>query len=254
MAKWTQNQLDELQRSYLLIPNTELAVRIGKSVTAIKQKCHKLGLTKRRFLTATEKQYINEHYATTNTRDLATYLQRSLYTIHNYVHRVGLKKDTHFVQQHRKTLVLKAGTHTRFKKGHIPANKGVKMNAELRERLKHTFYQKGNIPGNTLPIGSEIITKQWGYVKVKIAEPNKWVLKHRQVWEQHHGTIPKGNIIRFKDGNRKNCDINNLYILSRNDHLKYENGVEARYPEDVKKLIHLKGELTRQIRKAQKKE
>lgn len=32
----------------------------------------------------------------------------------------------------------------RFIKGHIPINKGKKMNDEIKEKIKHTFFKKGN--------------------------------------------------------------------------------------------------------------
>ena len=59
--------------------------------------------------------------------------------------------------------------------------------------------------------------------------------------------------IQFKDGNRQNVSIENLYMISRSEQLKKENSLYARYPEDVQYLIKLKGALNRQINKATKK-
>ena len=44
--------------------------------------------------------------------------------------------------------------------------------------------------------------------------------KHRVVWEQAHGPIPEGYLVKFKDGNRMNCSIDNLYLVSRADHAR----------------------------------
>jgi hypothetical protein len=38
---------------------------------------------------------------------------------------------------------------------------------------------------------------------------------HRVVWEEHHGQIPEGALIRFKDGVRRHCQIENLYLEQR---------------------------------------
>ena len=67
------------------------------------------------------------------------------------------------------------------------------------------------------------------------------------------GHVPPGYNIQFKDGNRQNVSIENLYMISRSEQLKKENSLYARYPEDVQYLIKLKGALNRQINKATKK-
>ena len=100
--------------------------------------------------------------------------------------------------------------------------------------------------------GYERITRD-GYIEVKTAEPNVFELKHRLVWIEHNGAIPKGCNIQFKDGNRQNVTIENLYMISRSKQLKNENSMYARYPEDVQYLIKLKGVLSRQINKVTKK-
>ena len=56
-----------------------------------------------------------------------------------------------------------------------------------------------------------------GYVYIKVSMEQKMVLKHRYVWEQANGPIPDGHNIAFRDGDRQNCDISNLYLISRED-------------------------------------
>lgn len=51
-----------------------------------------------------------------------------------------------------------------------------------------------------------------------MAEPNKWNLKHRVVYEKHFGKIPKGKIVVFLDRNTRNLNIDNLECIT-----KYEN-------------------------------
>ena len=64
---------------------------------------------------------------------------------------------------------------------------------------------------NRVPVMSEILTKD-GYRLIKVSEPSEWKPKHRVIWEKNNGKIPHGARIRFKDGNRTNICLENLYI------------------------------------------
>ena len=68
--------------------------------------------------------------------------------------------------------------------------------------------------GRGKKIGSEYIDKD-GYTMIKIAEPQKWALKHRLIYERTHGKIPKEMTVIFLDGNKRNFDITNLKAISR---------------------------------------
>ena len=73
---------------------------------------------------------------------------------------------------------------------------------------------KGQKPHNYKPVGSERVNGD-GYVDVKIADPNKWRAKHRLLWEEENGPIPKGYVIIFGDGNRRNFQQDNLILVSK---------------------------------------
>ena len=82
------------------------------------------------------------------------------------------------------------------------------------------------------------------YAYIKIADCN-WKLMHRVVWEQHNGPIPRGNIVRFKDGNTMNWDINNLEMISQHNNM--ELNTIQRFPEDVQELMKLISKLKRKL-------
>ena len=113
------------------------------------------------------------------------------------------------------------GFDGRFKKGHIPKNKGT--HPPTVGRMAETQFKKGHVPQNTKPIGYERINKD-GYIEVKVRmSPDRitgkknFVLKHRLVWESTYGPIPKGYNVIFLDGNKQNCTLDNLSIISRRE-------------------------------------
>lgn len=64
------------------------------------------------------------------------------------------------------------------------------------------------------PVGS--FQEKKGYIRIKVAEPNKWMQYQRYVWEQHHpGQSAEGKTVIFMDGNKRNFDISNLECVER---------------------------------------
>lgn len=118
-----------------------------------------------------------------------------------------IKQMMAFKKNHR----FSSGLTGRFKKGHEPFNKGKKG---LTFGGKETQFKKGHTPLNYRPVGSERVNVD-GYVEIKTADPNKWRLKHRVVWEQANGPLPKGHAVIFGDGNRLNFELDNLILVSR---------------------------------------
>lgn len=101
-----------------------------------------------------------------------------------------------------------------FQKGHVPFNKGKHVWADgCPESMKRTQFKPGKLPPNTRPIGYERVDKKDGYVYVKVPGKRKMVLKHRWVWEQAHGPIPKGYIIIFMNGDKTDCRLENLKMI-----------------------------------------
>lgn len=101
------------------------------------------------------------------------------------------------------------GFNTRFEQGHETWNKGKFVN---HVGSRKTQFKKGHSM-NSVEIGSE--RTQEGRVFIKVEQPNVWVEKHRWLWEQYHGEIPEGTAIVFKDGDRENVTIENLFATTR---------------------------------------
>jgi hypothetical protein len=111
----------------------------------------------------------------------------------------GLKLNKQKIINMCHRLGVKNGLISKFKPGHIAYNKGAKglHHAKHRQRC---------------PIGTEKID-YYGYTLVETAD-SVWEAKHRYIWEQAHGKIPKGMKIIFLDNNRQNFDLENLAMVS----------------------------------------
>jgi hypothetical protein len=201
---------------------------------------------KRRLLTAAEMEYINKNYPISSCKDVAMHLNMPQFKVYNYVWRIGLKKDPEFRANQLKVeakKLSKLGRYNRFKKGHEPFNKGLKMNAELYEKCKPTMFKKGSKPHNFKPDGSERIDKD-GYTMIKFN--GKYHHKQRFIYEQHHEIkLPKNYAVVFIDGNKQNFMIDNLLAVSRGK-LMLHNTIHN-YPAEIKSTMKILSKLKKQI-------
>lgn len=149
------------------------------------------------------KQFILDNYKERYNQELADLFNQKFNT--NITSRM--------IKSYKANNKLNSGLTGKFRKGQTPHNKGKKMPKEVYEKVKHTMFAKGNVPPNHRPVGSERISKD-GYIEVKVAEPNKWRLKQRVVYEEAKGKIPEGCTIIFLDGNKQNCNIDNLRCIT----------------------------------------
>jgi len=89
-----------------------------------------------------------------------------------------------------------------------------------QRRSPDTEFKKGCRPQTWVPVGSESVATNGGYIKVKVAEPNVWRLRSHLVWEKTHGRpLPEGWIIRRRDGDPRNDAPENLVAMPRSQHL-----------------------------------
>lgn len=155
----------------------------------------------------------------------------------NMAHRMllaeGYKRSPIACQGKAKKLGLNAPGNGRFKPGQEPPNKGNGMSPETRAKVKHTWFKKGHKPHTTLYDGAIRTRKEYGtniYYKYIRVEEGRWDLYHRWLWEQHHGPIPEGMVIRFIDGDQMNCTIENLEMVTMAENLNRNNDGETGVP------------------------
>lgn len=136
------------------------------------------------------------------------------------------------------------GYRTRYAKESKPWNKG---NKGICIGGEATQFKRGNLPPTHLQVGSE--AEREGIILVKTAEPNIWMRKHIMVWEMHNGPVPDGYVVSFKDCDKMNCVIDNLFLVSRGALTSVaRRGLRAEHPE-INYSIHLLTELELAIKR-----
>ena len=188
------------------------------------------------------------HYA----REIAGILGRGISSIYCKARTLGIESSREKIQRAGYEVSKSPSSiASRFPKGHTPVNKGKRVSPETYAKCQRTMFKKGQSPVNHREVGSERINVD-GYIEIKVAEPNRWRLKHRVIWEQVNGAIPKGFNVQFKNHNRQDCRIENLYLISKAEQMAKENSFWAKYPKEIQEIIHLKGVVNRAIHKVEK--
>jgi hypothetical protein len=216
-------------------------------------------MTHRRPWTEAELAHLLSHYPDTPTKALAQRLDRAVHAVYAKAAKLGLRKSEAFLSSPASGRLIPGdtrGVSGRFQKGQVGWNKGKRY--QPGGRAKETQFKPGH--GRTgkaaevyQPIGTERITKD-GYRQRKVNDDmprqRRWKMLHVIVWEEHHGPVPQGHAVTFKDGDRSNCAIDNLALLTRRELL--ERNTIHRYPEELREVMRLKGRVTRQINKRTK--
>ena len=146
---------------------------------------------------------------------------------------VNKKFGTNFSQtmmkQFRQRHGIKSGLTGWYQKGHPPGNKGKKLEEyvtdpdrleEIRKRMAPTQFKKGERPVNEMPVGTIVVNSDGYKLRKKQMTGglwDRWEQLHRAVWEEHNGPIPEGMIVTFKDGDKLNCSIDNLMLITRGE-------------------------------------
>lgn len=138
------------------------------------------------------------------------------------------------------------GRSGRFEKGGIPFNKGTKG---LMKSNK-TSFRNGQMPHNTVAVGTAVVTKGW--VKVKVAEPDVWRNQSELVWEAAGRTLEKDFLLIHLDGDFTNNALENLYPVRRADLLKLNRKGFAAAPHEVRMSMVAAARLDTETRRRQR--
>lgn len=151
-------------------------------------------------------EYIRTHYKGTPYARMAELLKEEFGLDYTPAQMMGYYKN------HK----LNSGLTGRFESGHVPPNKGRKgYHAPGSEK---GWFQKDHQPWNDVSVGT-VLTKTDGYLWKKIddlpgAGIRNWRQLHILLWEEANGPIPDGHRVIFKDGDKQNCSVENLMLVS----------------------------------------
>jgi hypothetical protein len=161
--------------------------------------------------TDTEQKLLREYYprygasACARAIYLATGRNRSLLAIGQTARKMGLR--------------YQGPPKGHFKHGQISHNKGKAMTAEMRAKCAPTMFKPGQMPANTKKDGVTTL-REGGVTPYIRIERGRWKRLAHHVWETAHQTaIPGNHVIRHLDGDRLNCQIENLELVSRAENL-----------------------------------
>ncbi|MFO0414923.1 MAG: HNH endonuclease signature motif containing protein [Pseudomonadota bacterium] len=239
--RYTKQEIDFIKANALKLTTEQIAQQLNRTVPGIAFKIKTLKINRRPTIkrwTADEISLLNQIHKSYTRQDLAEIFKCS------YEQMVACLKN-------RK---LSTGRDTRFKKGHIPPQKGKKIPlSKMPAAFQQKVFKKGNVPHNTKTDLHVSVRNMKGrnYKWIRISKDN-WQLYNRYVWQQHHGSIPDNMLVAFKDGNTLNCNIENLYLETVEQHM--QRNTIHRYSPELKEVFRLVGKLKSKIAKYEKQD
>ncbi|QIP16796.1 HNH endonuclease [Spirosoma aureum] len=145
--------------------------------------------------TEAEKQYLRDHWQTMTIQQMADALGRKAGSVKSMGQKKMRLKKTH---ESLSTLSkrLNAG---QFKKGSISSN--AILDEAMPIRIRHSHKKRGGL----------------AYKWIRVAW-KKWIMYHVYLWEQAYGPAPEGMIVVFKNKDTMDCRLDNLELITRQEH------------------------------------
>lgn len=274
--KWTTREDSLLRRLYPNSSNQELDASFAHTPKGIRSRARVLGLHKaigyggRQNWSKSDDRLLRQTYPYLPTTEIAEVIGCTKLAAYQRAAVLGLHKSAGYIAEMTEQLghnLRLSGAAHRFPKGHVPANKGLRRPGYSvgRGRMATTLFKKGVRQGASaqkwVPVGTVLMNSD-GYLRRKIADQpeavagkgarsTNWEFVHRRVWEDAHGPIPSGHRIWWKDGDHRNCALENLELLSGAEHMART--TVQNLPPALKQVLQLTGALKRKIRNRERK-
>jgi hypothetical protein len=181
--------------------------------------------------TLQETELLIEHYAHKSTKEVSEIIGKSVAQCYAKAFALKLHKTPEYLATADSGRLKHSRVESQFSQGHTPWNKGMKG---IAFGGHETRFKKGSVPPNHKEVGSERIDED-GYTYIKIAEHTRWVLKHRHIYEQHHGKLEPHMIVTFRDKNISNFSIENLEAITKVENM--QRNTITKYPQPVQQAI-----------------
>lgn len=261
---WTRRDEHLLRSIYPWLSISEVAETFGRTEKAVRSRAKVLGVQKaighggRWKWTKREERLLRKLYPNTKSEKLAKQFRVPLHVLYGHAHRMGLCKTAEYLRSPEALILVRnpeLGAKYRFKKGLIPANKGLRRPGYAPGRMASTQFKKGQTNGRAAQLEMPLWSFRWvdGYMMLKTgqqhAPPNTgWEYVHRLIWEQANGPLPDWREARlwWKDSDHGNCSLANLELLNAAEHMART--TVHNLPAPLKQVIQLTNALKRKIR------
>lgn len=171
---------------------------------------------------AEQDELLRVRYADTPTDELAQLVGHTLIATYSRAKKLGLQKSGAYLEGPKSGRLQRGqriGVATEFKKGQIPATKGVRRPGWHRGRMKETQFTKEHVSWNQQPLGTERIKMGYRFTKVSDRRGAAWAANWRQThilrWEEVNGPLPTGMVLKCLSDDRLNVDPSNWEAIPR---------------------------------------
>lgn len=212
---WTDKLDARLRELWPRHKALEVARLMGMSKIAVQSRAKRLGLNKdhdfRGLWSEEEERFFIEHYPNLRNIELAELLGRQEGQVESKAQRLKLKKSKEFWTEIN--ALPNAGKFGQ----RPPWNKGMKG---LFFGSTSGQFKAKNRPHNQKEDGA--ITIRWEQkthrpiVMYRVAL-KKWIPYAHHVFASYYGEVPKGMVVRFRNGNRLDFRLENLELVSKRE-------------------------------------
>ena len=191
-------------------------------------------------------------YPDAPTAAVAHRLGRTLAATYSHAQKLGLEKSAAYLASPAACRLRREnhpGKAFQFRKGHLPANKGLRRPGWAPGRMKETQFRKGQRGWNWRPVGSERVINGYRYTKIsdhrRVPWTRNWRPTHVLLWEQQRGPVPPKHAVAFVNGDRGDVRLDNLTLIARREPMA-RNTVHN-LPKPLAETVQLLGALKRKI-------
>jgi len=202
--------------------------------------------------TEAEINYLVTNYPHVATSVIADHLGVTKLAVYQQANNRGINKSEEFHKSQSsgrfKQNLINGGLPFRFKKGHVPANKGKNTPDHIKQKTKPTWFKKDHVPHNTTYDGYISIRKEKdgiSYAHIRVKKRHFKPL-HRHIWEQHNGPIPKGMVLIFKNGDTSDFRIENFELITMRENMLRNS--RQNYPQEIQQAVIALNKLKKSIK------